>query len=238
MTVTRPLFVALALAACGGTALTAAVAANVDRNYSVGQFDEVATAGPNLVVIRVGGAPSVTAEGPLETLDKMEVVVERGGLQIRPRRQFRDHFDWRGLKPATFTVTVPRLTAATLAGSGAMKIDRIDGDRFAASLAGSGSMDIGALRVGKVALNAAGSGTLTVRGSAGRAEVSVAGSGSVRAHGLASRTASVSIAGSGDAELTASDTANVSLIGSGIADIAGGAKCRVSRIGSGRARCG
>jgi hypothetical protein len=227
--------IALALAMCGGAAL--AQAGNADRSYRVGAFDSIGAVGANLVVVHVGGAPSVSARGPAETLDRMEVVVEHGSLQIRPRREFRDHFDWRGLKPATYTVTLPRLTAASLAGSGDMRVDRVEGNRFDASVAGSGTLDIAALRVTKAAFSMAGSGNLAARGSATRADLSVAGSGNVKARGVTARTAAVSIAGSGNAELTAKDSVNVSIVGSGDADISGGAHCTVSRIGSGRAHC-
>ena len=97
----------------GGAMLAAQAAvsqpAATARSYRVGSFDTVASIGPNVVIVHLGGAPAVTAQGPAETLDKMEVVVENGDLQIRPRREFRDHFDWHGVKPATFTVTAPRL---------------------------------------------------------------------------------------------------------------------------------
>jgi hypothetical protein len=236
MTTFRPTMIALCVTACGGAALATQSPA-VERRYQVGAFDKVAAAGPNLVVVRVGGAFSVTARGPGDTLDKMEVVVERGGLQIRPRREFRARFDWRGVKPATYTVTLPRLSAASLAGSGDMNVDHAEGGSFAASTAGSGNLTIGALRVTTAALSTAGSGVLVARGGARRADLSIAGSGSIKARGLISRTAAVSIAGSGNAELTAKDAADVSIIGSGGAEIAGGARCRVSRIGSGRAHC-
>jgi hypothetical protein len=47
------------------------------RSYRVGSFDTVASIGPNTVIVHLGGAPAVTAQGPAATLDKMEVVVER-----------------------------------------------------------------------------------------------------------------------------------------------------------------
>ncbi len=232
----RPAMVALWLAACGGAAL-AAQSATTSRSYRVGSFDKVAVAGPNQVIVHVGGTPSVTARGPAETLDRMEVVIERGGLQIRPRKQFRHDFDWRGLGPAIYTVTMPRITAASLAGSGDMRIDRAEGERFVGSVAGSGDLDVAALHVRDANLSMAGSGSLTARGTAARANLSVAGSGDVHARGVTSRTASVSIAGSGAAELTARDSVNVSIVGSGDAVISGSARCHVSRVGSGRARC-
>jgi hypothetical protein len=235
MSTLRPTMIALALAACGGAAL--AQGGGVERSFRVGAFEGVGAVGANRVVVHVGGPISVTARGPAETLDKMEVVVEHGSLQIRPRREFRERFDWRGVKPATYTVTLPRLTAVSLAGSGDMRVDRVEGDRFDASVAGSGTLDIAALRVGRAAFSMAGSGNLAARGSATRAELSVAGSGNLKARGVTARTAAVSIAGSGTAELTAKDRVDVSIVGSGEADISGGARCTVSRIGSGHARC-
>lgn len=236
MSVFRSLTVVVALAACSGAVL-AAQSATGGRSYRVGSFDKIAAAGPNLVVVHVGGTSSVTARGPAETLDRMEVVIEHGGLQIRPRREFRHDFDWRQLKPATFTVTMPRVTDAALAGSGDMRIDRAEGGAFAASVAGSGTLDVASLRVNRLHLSMAGSGNLSARGSATRADLSVAGSGNLKARGVTSRTAAVSIAGSGTAELAAQESADVSIVGSGDAVISGQARCRVSRIGSGRAHC-
>jgi hypothetical protein len=228
--------VALVLAASGGAAM-AAQSTIVDRSYRVGAFDKIVAAGPNQVVVHVGGAPSVTARGPAETLDKMEVVIEHGGLQIRPRREFRNGSDWRNVKPATFSVTMPRVTGATLAGSGDLSIDRAEGGKFAATVAGSGNLAVGAMRVVVANFSMAGSGSLTARGSAGQTDLAIAGSGDVHARGVTSRTASVTIAGSGTAELSARESANVSIVGSGAADISGGARCHVTRIGSGTAHC-
>jgi hypothetical protein len=232
----RAFTAAIALAACGSAALAAQSTAT-ERSYRVGSFDRIVAAGLNHVVVHVGGAPSVTARGPAETLDRMEVVLEHGGLQIRPKREFRDGSAWRGLKPATFSVTMPRVTGATLAGSGDMRIDRAEGGKFAAAVAGSGTLDVASMRVSEASLTMAGSGTLAARGSAGRVNLSVAGSGNVRARGVVSRSASVAIAGSGTAELTAQDLADVSIVGSGDAMISGRARCHVTRMGSGSARC-
>jgi hypothetical protein len=236
MSTFRPLTVALALAATGGAAI-AAQSAIVDRSYRVGGFDKVVAAGPNHVLVHVGGAASVTARGPAETLDKMEVVIEHGGLQIRPRREFRNGSFWNNLKPATFSVTMPRVTDATLAGSGDLRIDRAEGGQFAATVAGSGTLDVAALRVDRANFSMAGSGNLSARGSAGQTVAAIAGSGNIRARGVASRIATVTIAGSGTAELSARDKASVSIVGSGDAIVTGGAKCEVTRIGSGGVRC-
>ena len=207
------------------------------RSYQAGAFDSISAAGPHNVVVAVGGGWSVRAEGPAEVLDKMEVVVEGRDLQIRPRREFRNNYRWDDRRRATFHVTAPRLRAATVAGSGDMRIDRVDGDRFSGAIAGSGNLEVASLRVSRASLSIAGSGDLSARGSAARSDLSIAGSGNLKLGQLASRTASVSIAGSGNADLNAGETVSVSIIGSGDVAVAGPARCSVTRIGSGSVRC-
>jgi len=215
----------------------AASAQSGQRSYQVSTFDSVTAAGPNNVIVAVGGRASVRAKGPADVLDKMEVVVEDGELEIRPRREYRDNYRWRDQSKATFYVTAPRLNEAAIAGSGDMKIDRIDGDRFAGAIAGSGNLDIASLRVSRASFSIAGSGDLSARGSVSEADLSIAGSGNINVREVALRRASVSIAGSGDVDLHASDTVNASIIGSGNVAVAGTARCSVSRMGSGRVAC-
>ena len=216
----------------------AASAQSGQRSYQVRPFDSISAAGPSNVIVTVGGAASVRAQGPAEILDRMEVVVEDGELEIRPRREFRNNYRWRDQPRATFYVTAPRVKEAAVAGSGDMKIDRIQGDRFSGAIAGSGNLDIASLRVAKASFSIAGSGNLSASGSADDADASIAGSGNLMLGRVSSRTASISIAGSGDVAINASQTANVSIVGSGDVHVAGTARCSVSRIGSGRVRCG
>jgi hypothetical protein len=208
------------------------------RSYDVAAFEKVSSAGPQHVVISVGPAISVRAEGSGETLDRLDVVVENGSLEIRPKRDWGWDHRWPGMAPATFYVTLPRLSAVSQAGSGEMNIDRVEAKDFQASVAGSGQLDIAALAVDEASFSVAGSGDLIARGRARQSELSVAGSGNARMREVASDTASISVVGSGDAALTVQGDARVSVIGSGDVDIAGSAKCSVSRMGSGKVRCG
>lgn len=214
-----------------------AAASKSPRSYQVAGFDSVSAAGPHNVIVTVGGAASVRAEGPADALDRMEVFVEDGDLEIRPRREFRNNYRWDDRQRATFYVTAPLLKAAAVAGSGDMKIDRVDGERFSGAIAGSGNLDVASLRVSSAQLSIAGSGDLSARGSAGRSDLSIAGSGNLRLGQLASRTASVSIAGSGNVDLNAEETVSVSIIGSGDVAVAGNARCSVTKIGGGSVRC-
>lgn len=220
-----------------GSSAANAQGSGSQRAYQVGPFDSVSAVGPSNVIVTVGGDTSVRAEGPADLLDRMEVVVEDGDLEIRPRREFRNNYRWDERRKATFYVAAPALKAAAVAGSGDMKIDRVEGDRFSGSVAGSGNLDIASLRVSTARFSIAGSGDLSARGSAAQSDHTIAGSGNLRLGQLASRSASVSIAGSGNVDLNAAETVKVSMIGSGDVTVAGTARCSVSRIGSGSVRC-
>ena len=233
-----------ALAALGATIALAQDGGDdtVTRSYDLGGFDAVSVVGPHHVVISVGPAYSVSAEGPQRTIADTEVEIEDGRLEIRPvdddRWERRDREFWRDYEPATFHITLPALEAVTLVGGGDMRVDRVEGEKFSASVAGSGDLDLAALRVDDAHFSIAGSGDLAARGSATRQRVSIAGSGNLRIGEVRSNEASVSIAGSGNAELTVENNARISIVGGGDVDIAGPARCSVSRIGGGRVRCG
>lgn len=218
----------------------AAPAGSDHRSYAASGFDKVGQVGPNHVLVTVGPAASVRADGPRKTLDLYEVVVERGALSIRPKRDERWNdrdWHWHDIEPATFYVTLPRLAGASTAGSGDVRVDRVAGERFAASVAGSGNVDVASLDVDNAELSIAGSGDVLARGNARQAHVSIAGSGDVKTRELTSEDASISIVGSGNAALTVRRDAHISIMGSGDVDIAGSARCTVSRFGSGSVRC-
>jgi hypothetical protein len=242
------------LAVLGATmvaAQTGAEAATTARSYDLAGFDEISVIGPHHVTVSVGPAFSVRAEGPRQTLADTEVEIEDGRLKIHPvddeeywdrrcgerQRSDRRWRCWDDYQPATFHVTLPRIEAASLAGGGDMRIDRVEGANFAASVAGSGGLDVATLRVDDARFSIAGSGDLVARGSARRSRVSIAGSGTLQAREVTSDEATISIAGSGDVALTVRDDARVSIVGGGDVEISGPARCSVSRFGGGRVRC-
>lgn len=224
--------------------------ASTSRTYGLAGFEEISVVGPHHVVVSVGPAFSIRAEGPQQTLADTEVEVDDGRLEIHPVDD-EDYWDrrcgerdgerrwrcWDDYQPATFHVTLPRISAASLVGGGDMRIDRVEGAEFSASVAGSGDLDVAALRVDDARFSIAGSGDLVARGRARHSRVSIAGSGNLEARGVTSNEASISIAGSGNAALTVQDDARVSIVGSGDVEIAGPARCSVSRFGGGKVRC-
>jgi hypothetical protein len=240
------LAVAMGLLAAGGAAAilddqrtdAAPMVATADNlTYEVGPFQALSTTGPQDVVITLGDTRAVRVEGSPEALARLEAVVRDGTLTIGPKERFRNGFNWSRLSGVTFYVTVPRLEAVSLAGSGSVRLDRAEGPAFSGSVAGPGELTIGAMRVDRADFSIAGSGDVVAAGSAGEARLSIMGSGEAHTEALRSKSAAVSIGGSGDAALTVDGNARVSIMGSGDVDIAGNAHCTVSRMGSGDVRC-
>jgi hypothetical protein len=215
---------------------TAEPGASGQRAFEVGAFQSVELAGPHDVVVTVGGAPSVRAEGDAEAIERLHIRVEDGELKVGTRRD--SWFSGARHGRATVYVTAPSLTGVSVAGSGGMRVDRIQAETFDASIAGSGNLDIAALQARRAEFSIAGSGNITAAGTAEQAEVDIAGSGNARLDSLQARRAEVSIAGSGDINLQASEAVEGSIMGAGNVNVRGTARCSVTKMGSGEARCG
>jgi hypothetical protein len=213
----------------GGQGLT------TERRFNLAGFDSVSLTGPHDVVVTVGREHSVRAEGDADILDKLRIEVEGRRLAIGMQR---GNWNFRNRPKTIIYVTMPAIRGAAIAGSGDIRIDRVEGQDFSASIGGSGDIEIAALRVDEADFSIAGSGNIRAAGSAGRSKVSIAGSGDVDTGGLEVRTASLSIVGSGNVRARAMEAAVVSIMGSGDVDLSGSAKCSVSKMGSGTVRCG
>ena len=206
-----------------------------NRSFAATGFDTVSLRGPDDVIVRVGGQPSVTATGDSGLLERLTVEVV--GSELRIGRE-KTGLGWSSSKgAATVTVTMPAIKGASVAGSGNMDIDAVAGPNFQGSVAGSGELKIATLKTETITLDIAGSGDAKIAGTTGRAKYSVAGSGDIEAAGLSARDADISVAGSGNVAAGVTGNATISLVGSGDADITGGAKCSISKIGSGEVKC-
>src|SRR5687767_14789171 len=208
------------------------------RNYQVGAFDRLEVAGPYDVTVTTGSAPSVRASGGERAIERMVVEVKGGTLMIHTKKRKGINFGWSRSHPVQLTVTVPALTAAEIAGSGDISVDKVGGDLFEAGVAGSGNLRVGEINVKRLRAGIAGSGEINAgRGRAAAADYEIAGSGDIDGGGVIAETASVSIAGSGNVTAHATGTASVEIAGSGDVRVTGGAKCSVSKAGSGNVQC-
>jgi hypothetical protein len=211
----------------------------VNKNYSVGNFTAIEVAGPYDVDIRTGSNASVVARGGERLLERTVVEVQGDKLVIRPESEHNFfHWGFGHHGSAQFTVTVPQLNGASIAGSGDIKVDKVNGQAFEGSVAGSGGIDVASMTVQQLKLSIAGSGGVKAgTGSASSADYEIAGSGNIDAGAVQSQALKVSIAGSGGVKAHASGTADVDIMGSGDVNVTGGAKCNVSKAGSGNVSC-
>jgi hypothetical protein len=212
----------------------AATGSGTSRSFAVEDFTGVALKGSDDVDIRVGAGFSVRAEGPRDELDRLRITRDGDTLDIGRK----NGMSWGSHDAVKMFVTLPRLASATVAGSGDMQIDRVEGAGFDGNIAGSGNMAIGAVSLDKMTMSIAGSGTMTAAGNAETVGVDLAGSGNVRSAGLHARKAAVKVAGSGDVKLAVDGMATVRIMGSGDVDLGPAAKCNVKTTGSGTVRCG
>lgn len=211
----------------GGTAITTAV-------QSTAAFTEVEAMGPDTVVLVTGDTFSIKAEGNAEAIKTLRFKMDGSAIQIG-----RNKGKWFGDsgKGVTITITAPKVSSVSLAGSGDFKGDRLSGDKVVIDLAGSGNVDVTDITARAVEGNVAGSGDIKVAGKVAKAEWSIAGSGNVDASAIVSDDVEVSIAGSGDVRVNATKAVDASIAGSGDVTVTGGAKCSKSVIGSGKVTC-
>jgi hypothetical protein len=238
-----PLFAAIAVMVTVGACAngrTEDAGTSVSRSYPVAAFDKIEVAGPYEVAVTTGGQPSVQARGGEKLLAKTVVEIKNGTLVIRPEKR-RNGMGWswseRGEDKVRFSVTVPSLSGAAIAGSGDIAVDRVAGQRFIGEIAGSGGLTVRDLAVGELGLEIAGSGNIKAKGRATQARYEIAGSGNIEAGEVASERLQAEIAGTGNIDANARATAQVDVTGVGNVRITGGAKCAVSKTGPGNVNC-
>lgn len=202
------------------------------RSYDASGFTGVDLRGSDDVDVKAGGNFSVTAEGDPRVLDVLEIKVVDGTLRVG-RKWGSNIDDEHGAK---IHVVMPRLTSASVSGSGDLSVDKAEGD-FDGSIAGSGNLDVAALDAQAAKLSVAGSGDMTLAGSVNRLSASIVGSGDIDGEKLTASGASISVVGSGNMRGVVKGGASVSIAGSGDVDLTGGAKCAINAVGSGEAHC-
>lgn len=121
------------------------------------------------------------------------------------------------LRPTTLEIqlSTKRLRGVTISGSGDVSgQSAFEADEFRAEINGSGKMDL-AVVASRLATQINGSGSMALTGKADEHQAKINGSGDIRAFGLESKKASISIAGSGDCSLCAYESLTAYISGSG-----------------------
>ena len=207
------------------------------QSYALTGFSRVEVAGPDDVTIREGDAFSITARGRKEALDRLEIKLDGPDLKIGRKREGFS-FSSRDEDDVDIAITMPRLTAARVTGSGSIDADNVDGDAVEAVVTGSGDLKVAKLTGKRADITVSGSGDIEIGGGTiGAGELSVTGSGDIGADGLVATTLEVSVTGSGNVDAQATGTADIRILGSGDVTLAGGATCSTRQMGSGTATC-
>ncbi|WP_083734140.1 head GIN domain-containing protein [Sphingopyxis sp. KK2] len=239
-----PLALALTVTACSGTVTTDGgdkverrdAGPPTTQSFDLKGFTGVEVTGPDDVTIRQGDAFSITAKGPKGEVEELEIKLDGSTLSIgRKREGFSFRGDHDGVEIA---ITMPRLDAVRLTGSGSVDADSVDGDAVKAALTGSGDLKIAKLTGKSAELTVSGSGDIEIKGgSIAAGEIGITGSGDVDAGGLAAQTLDISVTGSGNVGAQATGKADIRILGSGDVDLTGGGTCSTKTMGSGTATC-
>ncbi len=236
----RPYFLLalIPLAACTGHDGDKATASGVNgsKTFAVDGFSGVEATGPDDVDVRVGSGFSVRAEGDTGIMARLEIVRNDDTLEIR--RKSKSGFSWGGEKGhVKIFVTMPRMTAAGVTGSGNMAIDHVEGDAFRVDVTGHGDMTIASMNVQSADFSLTGSGSVTTAGTVKTGSFAILGSGDIDAAKLTLSQADVRVVGSGGLTAIVAGPAKVDVLGSGDVTLTGGAKCTESKAGSGDISC-
>ena len=200
----------------------------------VGAFTEVSLGGSAHVVLKQGSPQSVVVEGSPEALAGFETLVTNQQLRLGYRRNTNSLFNYEDKGTVTVYVTVPRLTALRVGGSGKLEVDGpLRADALALVVSGSGNLQVRQLAATRLETALSGSGTMLLGGSCSSHEIRLSGSGNLLAHDLKTETSRVRLSGSGIAHVYASHAADASISGSGNVFVAGGGQLSSVMHGSG-----
>lgn len=176
-------------------------AQDASRALDLEDFDSILIDTFYDVRVSVGPGHSVTLRGAEDEFENARISV-RGGTLVIDRDRDDDHNWWSDDDTYVWLeVTMPRLAAYTVDGSGDGEIEGING--------------------GDLRLVIDGSGDVRIAGECDGVDILIDGSGDVRADGLACQSGEISIDGSGDVTATILQALTVDSDGSGDVDILG-----------------
>lgn len=159
----------------------------------IGAVDAIEMAGASDAVVRVGPAASLTIEAESNILPLLTSETRGSTLKMGSRGSYRTQHSPR------YFITLPRLAALNISGSGDADIIGVSSDQLRLGIQGSGDIRASG-RTRYLRANVSGSGDMALRSlGVGDADVTVQGSGNITVAAAGRVTASSY--GSGDIEL-------------------------------------
>ncbi len=200
----------------------------VTRDLDLPAFDAIRLSMSANVYISQGPAQSVRIEAQQNIIDNIIKEVEGSTWRIRPDRMVTRH---EGVR---IYITVPRLTEASVSGSGDITGETAFSgvDRFYSGISGSGNVKLD-LQAGEIDVKVSGSGNVSLEGSANSLLIKISGSGHVNADDLMAKTCNIQVSGSGRSSVNVSEELDVKISGSGDVAYKGRPRLRSNISGSG-----
>jgi hypothetical protein len=189
------LLLALMLVACdinlGGRQAVQGSGKRASETRAIGGFTAIEIDGSADVTVTFGESESVVVTTDDNLLPLIQTLLRGSQLVIRtqPDSQVSTHLG------VQVRVTMKKLEAASIAGSGSITITDLQADDVIFAIPGSG--------------------TITADGIAGNVEIDLRGSGDILCSQLEARTVTVSLSGSGNVTAYASDSLDATILGSG-----------------------
>lgn len=196
---------------------------------------QLVLAGADTVVLVEGEDFTIAVQGDDEAKQALRFRLHDGALHVASDNSSNGG-EGSGEGIATITVTMPRPSRLTIAGSGQITTAAL-ADEAEVVIAGSGRIVARDIAVDQLDVSIAGSGKFKASGTVRQLDLSVAGSGSAKLGAVLVDKASVTIAGSGHAVFASDGAVKAHLMGSGTVTVRGAARCKVQSVGSGCLVC-
>lgn len=210
----------------------------VSQTRTTDAFDRLDLRGHLDVEIVQGTLHEVVVDAPAGDQDRVRTRVDGRTLVVSagdPRggwRPFRRH----AADIARVRITVPALESVALAGAVKLRAARLDVPALRVSASGATHVEIDALQAESLRFSGAGAVKAEIAGRVGEQSISLSGAGDIRAAGLASDRAKVSVAGAGRVVVRAEKSLDVKLSGAGSVEYYGNPALTQSVSGLGRVK--
>lgn len=198
-----------------------------DRTVMLTSFDRVRVEGPFDVTLSTGKGASGVLSGDARAIEGVNLRVEGRTLIVSAGANAWGGYPRDAKGQVKVRVTTPMLRAASVAGGGQLRIDRMRAQSIDLSVAGAGALAVTAIEADQTNATMNGTGAMTLGGTTGRARFINSGTGSIDAGQLVARDLTVLSQGMGDGTFNARFTADISAMGLGSISVSGTPKCTV-----------
>ena len=201
----------------------------VKKELKLESFDGVSLGFHGDIYITQGSSQKVEVEAQQNIIDNIKLEVKSGVWRVNFENNVKN------AKPVKVYITMPKLTKASVSGSGNLvSTGKFTGvGHLETSVSGSGNVDLN-VDAQSVDGGISGSGEIELEGSAGSMDMGISGSGNIHAKNFEVGNISISISGSGNANVFVKESLQASISGSGDIRYRGDAakvKARVSGSG-------